>query len=94
MLGTALTRVAIKNGDNVYAIIRPDTQRKNRLIDSPLVHPVYGDLEHLTEIKDLPTDCDVLYHFAWVGTGKSIRDDAWTHECNIRYTLWVFSIGL
>lgn len=87
MIGTALTKVAVKNGTEVYAIIRHDTQRKNRLIDSPLVHPIYGDLEHLREINGLTTDCDVFYHFAWVGTSKTTRDDAWTHEKNIRYTL-------
>lgn len=87
MIGTALTEVAVKNGAEVYALIRPNTKRKDRLVKSPLVHPVYGDLEHLLEINSLPSDCDVLYHFACAGTEKAFRDDAWTHEKNIRYAL-------
>ena len=87
MIGTALTEVAVRNGTEVYAIIRPDTQRKDRLIESPLIHPVYGDLDHLLEIDGLPADCDALYHFACVGTSKATRDNARIHERNIRYTL-------
>ena len=87
MIGTALIEVAVRNGTEVYAVIRPDTHRKDRLLKSPLVHTVCGDLEHLMDIKDLPTDCDVLYHFACAGTGKNARDDAWTHAKNICYTL-------
>lgn len=87
MIGTALVEVAVKNGTEVYAVIRPDTKRKDRLVNSPLVHPVYGNLEHLLDIDGIPTDCDVLYHFACAGTGKASRDDAWIHEKNIRYTL-------
>ena len=87
MIGTALTEVAVKNGTEVFAIIRPNTKRKGRLIDSPLVHIIYGDLEHLEEIDGLPADCDVFYHFAWIGTNKTTRDDARTHEQNIQYTL-------
>ena len=87
MIGTALTEVAVRNGTEVYAVIRPDTNRIDRLNKTPQVHHVYGDLEHLADIEGLPADCDVLYHFACAGTGKASRDDAWIHEKNIRYTL-------
>lgn len=87
MIGTALMEVAVKNNTEVYAIVRPTTQRKDRLINDPLVHIIYGDLANLRDIKGVPTDCDALYHFAWVGTDKKYRDDVWMHESNIRYTL-------
>ena len=44
MLGTALTEVAVREGTEVYAVIRPNTKRSDRLIPSPLVHPVDGSL--------------------------------------------------
>lgn len=87
MIGTALTEVAVRNGIEVYAILRPGTKRIDRLIASPLVHPVYGTLEELVKIEGLPDDCDVFYHFAWAGTSRETRDDPWIHEKNIRYTL-------
>jgi len=87
MLGTALTEVAVREGTDVYAIIRKNTKRIDRIISSPLVHIVYGSLENLEEIQELPTDCDVFYHFAWAGTSKAERDDPEIHEKNVKYTL-------
>ena len=87
MLGTALTEVAVREGTEVYAIVRPDTKRMGRLVPSPLVHPIKGSLENLAEIEGLPADCDVFYHFAWAGTGREARDEPLIHERNIRYTL-------
>ncbi len=87
MIGTALIEVAIRENTEVYAIIRPNTSRMNRLIDSPLVHIIYNAIEDLKEIDSIPGDCDVFYHFAWAGTNKFTRDDPQIHEKNIRYTL-------
>ncbi len=87
MLGVALTEVAVREGAEVYAIVRPDTKRNDRIISSPLVHTVYGSLDNLKNIDSLPTDCDAFYHFAWAGTGKESRDDATLQERNIAYTL-------
>lgn len=87
MIGTALTEVAVREGVEVYAIIRPNTARTNRIIDSPLVHVVYGTLDNLLMIDGLPCDCDVLYHFAWAGTKRIDRDNPVVQEANIKYTL-------
>lgn len=87
MLGAALTEVAIKNDTEIYAIIRPNTGRRNRLIESNMVHYVNGSLESLKTIEGLPNDCDTFYHFAWAGTEKAARDDPQKQELNIKYTL-------
>ncbi len=87
MLGIALTEVAVREGVEVYAIVRKDTKRQDRIISSPLVHVIYGSLENLEEVEGLPEDGDVLYHFAWAGTVKATRDNPEIHEQNIRYTL-------
>ena len=86
MIGTALTDVAIDEGIEVYAVIRPSTTRIDRLSKSSLIHIVEADLESLKEVNDIPKDCDVLYHFAWKGTRKTERDDPVIQEENIRYT--------
>ena len=87
MLGTALTEVALQEDAEVYAIIRPNTKRLDRLNPSPRVHIVHGELDNLDKIDNLPKDCDVFYHFAWAGTARATRDDPVIHEQNIKYTL-------
>ena len=87
MLGTALTEVSVRENTEVFAIVRPDTKRKDRIVSSPLVHVVHGTLEKLGDIEELPKDCDTLYHFAWAGTERTKRDEPEVHELNIKYTL-------
>jgi nucleoside-diphosphate-sugar epimerase len=87
MIGTSLIESAITNGTEVYAIVRPNTMRKNRLVKHDLVHLIEGSLDKLLDIEGIPYGCDVFYHFAWAGTSKEKRDDAWIHENNIEYTL-------
>ena len=87
MIGTALTEVAVDRGTEVYAIVRPNTKRMERLPQSSLVHTIEGTIDNLSKIKGLPTDCDVFYHFAWAGTSKDVRDDPALQLENIRYTL-------
>lgn len=87
MIGTALIGAAVSEGTEVYAIVRSDTNRMNRLIASPLLHVVEANLDSLLDVERIPENCDVLYHFAWVGTGKTTRDDPEIQEQNIQYTL-------
>lgn len=87
MIGTALVEVAIKEAVEVYAIVRPNTTRIDRLPRSPLVRILYSNLQSIKDIKEIPNDCDVLYHLAWDGTSKQTRDDPRIHERNIKYTL-------
>ncbi len=87
MIGHALMEVAVREGNEIYAIIRPGTKRKDRIINSPKVHLVYSELDTLSRIGSITEKCDVLYHFAWAGTEKEKRDDPIVQEKNIRYTL-------
>lgn len=86
MIGVALIEEAIENNINVYAIVRPDTARIERLPKSESIHIIYSNLDGLKDVQ-IPTPCDVLYHFAWTGTTKEQRDDPLINEKNIRYTL-------
>ena len=87
MLGTALINVAVREGSEIYAIVRPGTNRLDRLVSSQLVHVVYASLENFNDIDNLPSDCNIFYHFAWAGTNKAERDEPQIHEKNIQYTL-------
>ncbi len=87
MLGTALSEIAIREGVEVYAFVRPNTERIDRVIKSDFYHVLYATLDDLNSIDVIPSDCDVLYHFAWVGTSREMRDDPEIQEQNIQYTL-------
>lgn len=86
MLGVALTEECIKNGVEVVAFVRKNSQKTARLPKSSLIHLIETEL---TDLKaaciDIP--CDVFYHFAWDGTSKTMRDDPETHLRNVQYTL-------
>lgn len=86
MIGTALIGQAVEAGVSVYALIRPDTARADRLPASGLVHVIEADLDNLKNVQ-IPVSCDALYHFAWAGTAKEERSDPFLNEQNIRYTL-------
>ena len=86
MIGVALIEEAIAIGVQVYAIVRPNTTRLERLPTSKLIHIKYSDLEGLKNVQ-ISVECDVFYHFAWEGVSKEQRDDPLINEKNIRYTL-------
>ena len=87
MIGVATIEAAIEHDTEVYAIVRKNTSRMDRLPSSSKVHIFYGNLDRLEEITDLPETCDVFYHFAWIGTGKDERDNPTIQEKNIQYAL-------
>ena len=87
MLGCELTKYAIKNDYEAYCIIRPFTSRINRLDESDKIHFIYSNLDELSSIKDLPTDCFAFFHFAWDGTRREDRENAVIHSKNIQFTL-------
>ncbi len=86
MIGTALIEAAVARGDEVYAIVRPNTKRLNRVIVSSQVHIVEGTLDTFNNLE-VDSDCDVFYHLAWMGTDKVSRDNPEIQEQNIKYTL-------
>lgn len=86
MIGAALTEECIKKGVEVYAVIRPGSRRRERLVSSPLLHIVECGLEELSTLQ-MGISVDVFYHIAWGYTSKAGRQDAVLQERNIKYTL-------
>lgn len=87
MIGTALIEEAVRNGIEVYAVVRKNTKRRERLTKSSLIHIIESSLDSLETLDDILYDCDVFYHFAWAGTARKERDNPLVQEQNIRYTL-------
>ena len=86
MIGVALIEEAIESNVNVYAIVRPNTNRIERLPKTDLIHIIYANLEDIKNV-DVPDTCDVLYHFAWAGATKEQRNDPLLNMQNIEYTI-------
>ena len=87
MIGSSVIRSAIRDGIEIWAIVRDSSQRLNRIPKSPLVHLLYGGLEEMPKMRDLPNDCDCFYHLGWMGTGRATRDNPSKHAPNVPFTV-------
>ena len=65
-IGVALCRLLVKNGVHVYAVVRPESQRAERLSDIPNLEIVECGLEELGQLKHKMRDCyaDAFFHLA------------------------------
>lgn len=75
MLGMALLQECFKEDTEVYAIVRPHSPHRERLKAYPL-HVIEEELDNEESLQEkLPKDCEIFYHFAWLGTGPDRNKD-------------------
>lgn len=87
-IGTALIENLIEKDIHVYAVVRRDSSRLDRIPKNPLVTPVLLGLDELSDLeRRIPAGCDVFYHFAWAGTIGDGRNDVYLQNQNVKYTL-------
>ncbi len=88
MIATALIRRLTEAGVEVFALCKPGTAEGIDCLLHPLVHVIDADIsEFLAAKEQITKPCDVLYHFAWLGTFGGGRDDPYLQNNNIRYTV-------
>lgn len=88
MIALALIRRLVQEGVRVYALCKPGTADGIEILKHPLVKVIDADISEFLAAKDkIDSPCDVLYHFAWLGTFGGGRDDAYLQDNNIRYTI-------
>lgn len=85
MIGMALIRQILENGDYVLAIDRP-CEKLNKLPKNKNVQILECDIAKLHSIE-LETQYDTFFHLGWKSTSVHSRDDVFSQEENIRYTL-------
>lgn len=96
MLGSALVRRCEAEGDEVYAVLRPESGQIANLAGTGAVRvslALEDWREHLTEkIREAAGNvpCDILYHFAWNGTYGDSRRDPAQQQKNVEYTKTAF----
>lgn len=85
-IGSALIDELIKNGVYVYAIIRPNSPRKNNILKNPLVEIVDCDISDYQSLHGKLCS-DAFFHLAWEKTTVSGRDDVDAQLKNVSYAL-------
>lgn len=88
MIASALIRLLVSHGHEVYALVRPNSNKIDNIITDSNVHIVETDIsDMLSAHKKIGCECDVLFHFAWGGTSGAMRNNAEIQQKNIQYTL-------
>lgn len=86
MIGSSLAEVALDEGHEVVAIIRPGSKNKKNLPRSDrivILECALSDLKTLTSKER----CDIFFHLAWEKTTVGGRDDVQIQSKNIEHTL-------
>jgi nucleoside-diphosphate-sugar epimerase len=86
MIGSAITRQALKNGMEVLCIVRKNTSRFDNIPKSKKVKIVFTDLSEYASLE-ISDKHDVFFHLAWDKTFGNSRDDVEIQLRNVQYTL-------
>ena len=85
-IGTALCRELIDIGDEVFAVVRPNSSKVSKLPQSSKLHICETTIDNLTEfVKQKKISADIFFHLAWNGTAGAERENFATQAVNIRY---------
>ena len=87
-VGIALIQKLIVEGYFVYAVIRPDSNRKGNIPVTPAISIIECDISALSKLPDLiKKKCDIFYHLAWEGTTGDARNDKELQDKNVKHAL-------
>ena len=88
MIGYHLCQKLSNEGHKIYAIVRSNSKKADRI--KKIKNLIIVECE-LSNIKNLPSmineKCDVIYHLAWDGTFGSDRNMLYSQVENIKYSI-------
>jgi len=87
MLGLALINECIQQNCDVYAIVRKDSAKLNRLPKSSLIHIVECELKNFKSLTLERAGFDAFFHYAWECTDSLSRNEVDVQNRNISHTL-------
>lgn len=88
MIASALIRLLVAEGHEVYALCRPGSKKLGNIMKNERVHIVHSDISDITAVgQSIGCGCDAFFHFAWGGTSGAQRNDSRIQAENIRFTL-------
>lgn len=90
MLGLALVKELLTHDYEVYAVIRPDSLRMERLelpeLEAGLLHIVPCPLSEMSRLPAMiPQGNGVFFHMAWANTGKYRNKNPEAQNINVEY---------
>lgn len=85
-IGIALCNLLCAHGVKVYAVCRPSSKRGENLPNA--VTKIECDLSALSSLPEkISSPVDAFFHFGWANTVGSGRNDMYSQNENVRYTL-------
>ena len=87
MIGVALIKLLLKENYEIIAIARPNSKKIDNIPKNNKINIVECDLSNLKSLSNKFDDCDLFFHFGWIGTTGKARDDAYLQLKNIEYSL-------
>lgn len=91
MIGATLVKVLLREGVEVWALVRLSSSRIKNLPNHHRLHLIDADLSALGEltahVKGLPQKADAFFHLGWEGTYGREREDLYLQHRNIKNTL-------
>lgn len=86
-IGQALCSELLQNGYEVVAVIRPDSEKKNKLPDDTSLRILEIPLEKIDMLHTCyHIQADYFFHLAWNGSAGAAREDFDTQHSNIAFT--------
>ena len=87
-IGTALVKELTDHGMEVLVLVRPDSLRKDNILESPMVSVLECGMNEYSKVQNATgKEYDVLYHLAWAGAAGPGRNDMYLQNDNVRYAL-------
>lgn len=88
-IGVPIIQQLLKQGHQVYAIMRPGSVHAGRLpAEADNLHKIEMKLEELDQIaKIIPVPCHHFYHFGWEGAGSANRTNRQVQQQNVETSL-------
>ena len=87
MIGVALIKLLLKEDYEIIAIARPNSKKIDNIPKNNKITIVKCDLSNLKSLSNKFDDCDLFFHFGWIGTTGKARDDTYLQLKNIEYSL-------
>ena len=86
-LGRNVLQKLLEQGNEVYALVRPQSKNLSLLPEHSKLHFIYGSMENVADIKENTARADSFLHFAWDGSGNQGRADHEMQTKNVEYSL-------
>ncbi|HZJ78002.1 MAG TPA: NAD(P)-dependent oxidoreductase [Clostridia bacterium] len=83
-IGKNFIEKALKNGDTVNAVVRPNSKNRKGLTQSKNLKIIELDIAEISRLSDLVQKSDVFVHLAWGGTDPTSRNNPETQKANVK----------